>query len=213
LDLALNKLRQYSWLIFTSANGVKKFFERLEALHITYPADSCLKVAAIGPATGREIETRGIRLECLPEAFVAEGLVEALKDKILPGMRILIPRAKIAREILPEELRRMGAWVDVVEAYQTVLPESGGGIFSDLLSHQRPDMILFTSSSTVLHLAEMLAPTPLAEALDRITIACIGPITAELARKTVLTVTVIPSRYDVPSLVEAIEAFYQANLR
>jgi uroporphyrinogen III methyltransferase/synthase len=213
LDQALNQLEQYSWLIFTSANGVKKFFERLKGRAWGFPSETNLKIAAIGPATARAIEERGINVECFPEDFVAEGLVETLKNKILPGMKVLIPRARVAREILPNELRRMGAIVEVVEAYQTVLPTGGREAFLHLLDPHSPDMIIFTSSSTVLHLAEMLVPAPLPEVLGSMVVACIGPITAEVSRKLGLNVAVIPCRYDVPSLVAAIEDFFSANLR
>lgn len=213
LDRALNQFGQYSWLIFTSANGVKKFFERLKARALQFPSETNLRVAAIGPATARAIEERGINVECLPEEFVAEGLVEALRERILPGMKVLIPRARVAREILPEALRRMGAIVDVVEAYQTVFPTVGRDIFFQLLEPKSPDLIVFTSSSTVLQLAEILAPALLPEVLGNMAVACIGPITAGVARKLGLNVAVTPSRFDVPSLVAAMEAFYSADLR
>ena len=84
-----------------------------------------IRIAAIGPATERAVSNLALRVEILPDEYKAEGLVESLKGKVLKGTRILIPRARVARDVLPEELRKQGAQVDIVEAYQTVIPDSG----------------------------------------------------------------------------------------
>ena len=154
------------------------------------------------------ITSHGMSVETLPEDFVAEGLVASLHGRILPGMKILIPRALEAREVLPEELRRMGAIVDVIPAYQTVIPRGRIDQFHAILQQNGVAMIVFTSSSTIVNLGKMVFPKSLPDILKDLSIACIGPITAETASKNGLKVSVIPLRFDVPSLVESIEQFF-----
>jgi uroporphyrinogen III methyltransferase / synthase len=208
LDQALTNIGDYSWVIFTSVNGVKKFFERLQTLQIKLPAPPPFKVAAIGPATGRMIISHGMGVEFLPEDFMAEGLVASLQGRILPGMKILIPRALEAREILPEELRRMGAIVDVIPVYQTVIPLGRMDQFHAILQQNGVAMIVFTSSSTIINLGKMVSPQSLPDVLKNLSIACIGPITAATASKSGLRVSVMPLRFDLPALVESIEQFF-----
>ncbi len=211
LDQALHQLSDYSWLIFTSVNGVQKFFDRLIHLRIPFPSPPPFKVASIGPATARALQAQGIEVHVLPEAYMAEGLLASLDGEINPGMKILIPRAKEAREILPEELRKTGARVDVVAAYQTVAPAGGAACFQQILSSGPVDMIIFTSSSTVKNLGKILHPSALPAALKGLSVACIGPITAATAQEAGLRVDVMPDRFDVPSLVESIERFFSSS--
>src|SRR5579871_5975301 len=121
LDTALKNLSTYDWLILTSVNGVDAMWERLAQLRVAKKALSHLCIAAIGPATRKAIEQRGLNVDIVPKEYVAESVVRSLKGKVR-GKRVLLVRAKVARDVIPTELRRAGAHVDVVEAYETVVP-------------------------------------------------------------------------------------------
>src|ERR1035441_6896954 len=122
LDDALKNIKTYDWLILTSANGVEAMWERVRKLRITRRNLKHLQIAAIGPATKKAIMKRGLKVKMVPEEYVAESVVKGLRDKVI-GKRVVLIRAKIARDVIPEELRAAGAQVDVVEAYETVVPE------------------------------------------------------------------------------------------
>ncbi len=122
LDSALKNLSEYDWLILTSVNGVEALWERLQELRFKTQRLAHLKIAAIGPATRRAIEEHGIKVNVVPEEYVAESVVASLRRKV-KGKRVLLARAKVARDVIPRELRKLGARVDVVEAYETVIPQ------------------------------------------------------------------------------------------
>src|ERR1700758_2200497 len=121
LDAALNNLKTYDWLILTSVNGVDAMWEPLSKLRITKKSLTHLKIAAIGPATKKAIEKRGVKVDLVPDEYVAESVVRSLKKKV-KGKRVLLVRAKVARDVIPKELRKAGGAVDVFEAYETVVP-------------------------------------------------------------------------------------------
>src|SRR5215469_10267349 len=123
LDTALKNLTTYDWLILTSVNGVDAMWERFARLRLTKKCLKHLKIAAIGPATKKAIEKRGVKVDVVPDEYVAESVVRSLKQKV-KGKRILLVRAKVARDVIPTQLRKAGAAVDVFEAYQTVVPAS-----------------------------------------------------------------------------------------
>jgi uroporphyrinogen-III synthase len=123
LDSALKNLPVYDWLILTSVNGVETMWERLSKLRLTKKSLRHLDIAAIGPATKRAIEKRGLKVKVVPEEYVAESVVKSVR-KQAKGKRVLLVRAKVARDVIPRELRKAGAEVDVVEAYETVVPRS-----------------------------------------------------------------------------------------
>ncbi|MCI0622246.1 MAG: uroporphyrinogen-III C-methyltransferase [Acidobacteria bacterium] len=208
LDQAIRDIEAYQWLVFTSVNGVENFFSRWRQLGRDVRDLKDIRIAAIGPATEKSVAERGLNVEVLPDEFKAEGLLESLKGKALKGARILIPRAKVARDVLPVELQKQGARVEVVEAYETILPKAGRERLEQLLDERPLDMIVFTSSSTVSNLAEMLKPHSLPEMLKPATVAAIGPITKRTVEDHGLQVQVQPSQYTIPSLVEAIVSFY-----
>jgi len=209
LDRAIRSIEDYQWLVFTSVNGVQKFFSRYRHLGRDLRDLKGLRLAAIGSATEKSLAERGLNVEVLPDEFKAEGLLESLKGKVLKGSRILIPRAKVARDILPIELQKQGAQVDVVEAYETTLPHQGRERL-ELIFEERPlDMIVFTSSSTVTNMVEMAKPGALQDALRQTAIAAIGPITKQTAESCGLAVQVQPSHYTIPALVDEIVEFYK----
>ena len=157
LDSALKKIDKYDWLILTSVNGVDALTARMRKLHINPSAFSHMKIAAIGPATQAAIENRGLKVAVVPDQYVAESVVKSLRRK-MKGKRVLLARAKVARDVIPRELRRLGAKVDVVETYETVVPSSSGKRLSALMADEkrRPHVVCFTSSSSVRNFAQLL---------------------------------------------------------
>jgi uroporphyrinogen III methyltransferase/synthase len=198
LDRALLELHGYDWLIFTSANGVKYFAERLDAS----PTDLRslrAKICAIGPGTKATVEALHLKVDRLPKEFVAESMLEALQDDDMEGKRVLIPRAAVARDIVPVELRKRGAAVDLVEAYRTVEPENLAELVERTLA-RKPHWVTFTSSSTAANF--LSATTP--HAMRDVKIASIGPITSATARKLGYTVAAEADPHTIPGLLNAI---------
>src|SRR6266700_8290130 len=136
LDSALKKIDKYDWLILTSVNGVDALAARMKKLHINPSALSHMKIAAIGPATQAAIENRGLKVAVVPDQYVAESVVKSLRRK-MKGKHVLLARAKVARDVIPRELRRLGAKVDVAEAYETVIPTPSGKRLSALMSDDK----------------------------------------------------------------------------
>lgn len=207
IDGALERLDTYDWALFTSVNGVKYFIERLKAKGRDVRDLKGIKLCAIGPKTASEIEALGLRLDFVPKEFRAEGIIEGLGD--VKGKRILLPRAEVAREILPEELTRMGATVDVVTAYRTLRPEGKTAEIKDLFRESKIDMVTFTSSSTVTNFLQMFEEGEGAELLKGVEVASIGPITAETAKKHGIETNIMPADYTIPALAEAIVDYYK----
>lgn len=204
LDSALKNLGSYDWLILTSVNGVHAAWERMKKLRLDKRAAAHLKIAAIGPATSKAIQERGLRVDVVPDEYVAESVVEALRDKVA-GKRIVLARAKVARDVIPTELRRLGAEVDVIEAYETVVPRSSQtklqSIFKD--SKRWPNVITFTSSSTVKNFVSLIKGTN-ARTLAGIQFASIGPVTSSTLRDLKFGVDIEARKYTIPGLIEAI---------
>ncbi len=179
LDKALKKIPAYDWLILTSVNGVNALNKRLDKVEMHPGMLKHLKIAAIGPATRDAIEGLRLKVTVMPEEYVAESVVSALKDKV-NGQRVLLIRAKVARDVIPQELRKAGAEVDVAEAYETVVPTNSAEKLRAVLADetQRPNIITFTSSSTASNFVTLLGPgvSP-KDALQGITLASIGPVT------------------------------------
>jgi uroporphyrinogen-III synthase len=212
LDSALKNLRDYDWLILTSVNGVDAVWQRLNKLGLTNKQLKHLKVAAIGPATKKAIEKQGIKVNVVPEEYVAESVVQSLRDRVA-NKRVLLARARVARDVIPRELRKLGAQVDVVEAYETVIPKSSRTRLRAMLkdSNHRPHVITFTSSSTVRNFVTLLGKNmchrpPKASALDDIRLASIGPITSSTLRELGLPVDIEAKEYTIPGLIKALES-------
>ena len=211
LDRALEAIDQYDWLIFTSVNGVRYFFQRYFRHHPDIRQLKGVRIAAIGPATRRAVCDFNLAVDTLPSDYQAEGLVESLRGKVVKGARVLLPRARVAREVLPSQLRRQGARVDVVEAYRTGPPDNAQSRWAQVLQEAAPHMVVFTSSSTVTNLAGLSRPRPLAESLQGVAVACIGPITAGTARDLGLQVNIVPEKYTTASLIESMEAYFSGR--
>ncbi|MHB0977102.1 MAG: uroporphyrinogen-III synthase [Candidatus Aquicultorales bacterium] len=204
LDRAIDRLPAgYDWLVFTSANAVRFFAERLEALGKGPEAIQGLKVASIGPVTSRVAKKHGLTPTYQPEEAVAESVVEGFKGLGVEGERFLIPRAEVARDVIPEGLRSMGAIVDVVDAYRTIPNEESGRELRRLIAEEEIDVLTFTSSSTVKNFVALLHEEHL-KAVERLTVAVIGPVTAKTAQELGIHVDVIPDEYTVDGMVKAL---------
>jgi uroporphyrinogen-III synthase len=206
LDLALKSLSTYDWLILTSVNGVDAMWERLQRLKLTKKHLQHLHVAAIGPATRKAIEKHGVKVDVIPEEYVAESVVESLRHQIA-GKRVLLARAKVARDVIPRELRKLGATVEVVEAYETVIPAASKKKLQALLKNpaRRPHVITFTSSSTVRNFVDLLGRAGAQRAALRdIQFASIGLVTSSTLRELGLPVSIEAREYTMPGLVKAI---------
>ena len=228
LDSALKNLENYDWLILTSVNGVEAMWARLERLCLprsregqkfTRAANSPrrnaalaaggIRIAAIGPATKKAIEQRGAKVDVVPKEYIAESVVRSLRAKV-KGKRVLLVRAKVARDVIPRELRKAGAHVDVVEAYETVVPASSRARLRSAFNQEgkRPHVVTFTSSSTVKNFAALLdrrKQTPVAGTLT----ASIGPVTSATLRELGFPVDIAAKEFTIPGLVAAIAEVFR----
>lgn len=208
VDQAIERLETYKWIIFTSTNGVEEFFRRLQALRLDARRLGAARVCAIGSATAGSLERYNIIPDVVPAEFRAEGVIEALKPYDVQGAKILLPRAEVARDLLPVELEQRGATVDVVPVYRTVKSPTAGDILKPLLQDRKIDLVTFTSSSTVTNFVEALAQEDLKAICEGVRVACIGPITKETAERVGLTVDIMPQQYTIPTFASAIAEYF-----
>jgi uroporphyrinogen-III synthase len=218
LDAALKNLGTYDWLILTSVNGVEAMWNRLEKMKpkpkakakSAFGTDSArrLRIAAIGPATRKAIEQRGAKVDIVPEEYIAESIVTSLKGKVR-GNRVLLVRARVARDVIPKQLRKAGAHVEVVEAYETVVPQRSRARLRAALKNpsQRPHLVTFTSSSTVKNFVKLLGSSSQARHKEfaGIQMASIGPVTSATLREVGLPVDIEANEFTIPGLIKAIE--------
>lgn len=204
LDRAIKDIRNYDWILFTSVNGVSAFIERLRVKGKDLRELYGIKVAAIGEKTAEALELSGIGVELVPRDFRAEGLIDIFSTMNIDGSKLLIPRAKAARTILPDTLRRMGALVDVAPAYETVQPPSRDiKIIKKLIKEGDLDVLTFTSSSTARNFFDQVGKIP----KDTV-IACIGPITAGTVKELGYDTEIMPEKYTVEALSQAISDYF-----
>ncbi|MBI4734318.1 MAG: uroporphyrinogen-III C-methyltransferase [Rubrobacteridae bacterium] len=206
IDNAFERLeggKGYDWVIFTSANGVKYFIKRMKALNKDIRILAGAKIAAIGPATARAVKNLLINVDLTPKEFVAESLIAEFEKTGVNGKSFLIPRALVARNILPDTLREMGAEVDVAETYQTVLGAEAGDRLRKMIIEKEIDIATFTSPSTVTNFIKQVGPD-YKELVSGIKIAAVGPITADAIREAGLNLDIMAKEYTVPGLVDAI---------
>jgi uroporphyrinogen-III synthase len=206
LDVALRNLANYEWLILTSVNGVDAMWERMKKLHLTKNVLGGVSIATIGPATKRAIEEHGVSVDVVPKEYIAESVVRSLKKQI-GGKRVLLVRAKVARDVIPRELRLAGAVVDVVEAYETTVPQSSRRQLRTVLTDpkRRPHVVTFTSSSTVRNFVELAGlQRKNNAAIDGIRMASIGPVTSSTLREFGLKADIAAKEFTIPGLVTAI---------
>jgi uroporphyrinogen III methyltransferase/synthase len=207
LDRACAMAGTYDWIVFTSVNGVDHFMRRLLTVGDIRDLKG-VRICAIGPSTAERVARHGIRVDAVPEENRGEAVVGALgPTSELAGRRFLLPRADIAREAIADELRAADADVTEVAAYRTLLAgferDGDHDVYRMLLDRQI-DAVTFTSASTVRNFAQIFGPEQAADLLSTTVVASIGPVTAEAAQQLGIETTVMPKRYTVPDLVNAL---------
>ena len=207
LDSALKNIAKYDWLILTSVNGVAAFWERANKNQVTRRHLQHLKIAAIGPATKKAMESHGLKVHVVPKEYVAESVVKSLRRRVA-GKRVLLARAKVARDVIPRELRKLATEVDVVEAYETVIPRPSRARVRAMFvnTKRRPDIVTFTSSSTVRNFVQ-LAGRQVWRGCPRPLTASIGPVTSATLRELGLGVDIEARQYTMQGLVKAVVAW------
>lgn len=209
VDRAIADIASYQWLIFTSVNGVISFMNRLRSNGLDARRLAGCTICCIGPRTAQELEKFGVAADIIPSDYQAEGVLAALEGRQLSRARVLIPRAEVARELLPDELRARGALVDVVPVYRTIAPSEAVEAWRQQLANRDIHVVAFTSSSTVRNFVELVGGAETAkELLKPVAIACIGPITAKTVEEYGLTVSILSRENTVPALAEAIAQAY-----
>jgi uroporphyrinogen III methyltransferase / synthase len=217
LDAAVAEAGTYDWIIFTSANGVEFFMHRLGAGSGDIRDLKGVKIVAIGPATADRLARYGLRIDLQPAESRAEAIVQALREmEDLKGKRFLLPRADIAREVLPDELRKSGADVTEVVAYRTVLAEierEGDPDIYRMLLEKRVDVVTFTSASTVKNFVQIFGAEQSPDLLNATVVASIGPVTAEAAEQYGIKTAIMPEEYTIPALVDAIVEHFRQDVK
>ena len=218
LDEALDHLYGYDWLIFTSTNGVDFFLKRLTDRGQQVDDLDEIKVCAIGQRTADKLHDAHIHVDLVPSQSTAEGVFTALAefaggDEHLRGLNILLPRAAVGRDVLPDALQKAGARVDVVTTYQTVLPDNiDRGKLAAMLAGSG-DCIAFTSPSTIKNLARLFDTHDLGKTFPRMVVACIGSVTAEAAVEYGLRVDIQPDQFTTKDLAQAIADYFDTDKR
>ncbi|HTM37690.1 MAG TPA: uroporphyrinogen-III synthase [Terriglobales bacterium] len=208
LDSALKRIAEFDWLILTSVNGVDAVASRLERLKIRMEALCSLQIAAIGPSTKAALEKLGLKVEVVPRRYIAESVVESLREKVR-GKRVLLARARVARDVIPRELHNLGAKVEIVEAYETRVPATSEKSIRMLMSDpgRRPNLIALTSSSSAKNFMHLLGGDRASRReLAGIQFASIGPVTSATLRELGLPVHIEAREFTIPGLIQAILA-------
>ncbi|HET7522453.1 MAG TPA: uroporphyrinogen-III synthase [Bacillales bacterium] len=206
MKTALSHLSEFKWIIFTSANGVRFFMERLREFHLDFPKEA--KIAVVGEKTNDTLKNYGLAACIVPKKFVAESLLEQLKSEVQPGDKVLMPRGNLARKVLPEELGSLGAAVTDLVVYETIQNNGSRHALAESILKHRVDAVTFTSSSTVTHFMRLLAAAGLKDRMGQVKIACIGPVTAETARESGLVPDIVAEEFSTSGLLDALEQFY-----
>jgi uroporphyrinogen III methyltransferase/synthase len=213
LDEACARAAAYDWIIFSSANAVDAFVERLLATPQDVRALAGVKLGVVGPAAAERLTRLGLKVELTPSEYRAEAVLHAIAERGgVRGLKVLLPRADIGREVLADELRKQGAEVTDVIAYRTVVAEperDGEPDIYRMLLERRIEVVTFTSASAVRNFVRLLGAEPAADLLRTTIVASIGPVTAEAAAQCDIHTTVMPAIYTVPALVDAIVSYFE----
>ena len=202
LDAALRQAGDFDWLVVTSANAVRVMDERLTALGLGAQSLAHLRCAAVGPSTAEALRSMGLRVDVVPERYVGETLADALAERVR-GQRVLLVRAAVARDVVPEALRAVGAEVVIVDAYRTVVPADAAGRARAIFGAESlPDAVVFTSGSTVTHLLDVLREAGLVFPRD-VPCVSIGPVTSAALHEAGLVVAAEAESASLDGLVEA----------
>jgi uroporphyrinogen III methyltransferase/synthase len=204
VDRAIDRLAEFDWLLLTSVNGVEFFMQRLRERGRDLRELKGIKIGAIGPKTADALQQYRLVPDLVPQYFQAEAILEGLQTEQLEGKRILLPRALEAREVLPQELTKRGAIVEVVPVYRTIVPRAGREAVREMLQKKALAVVTFTSSSTVKNFMKLFKEEPVGQWLADVKVACIGPITADTAREMGLHVDIQPKDFTVSALAREI---------
>jgi uroporphyrinogen-III synthase len=212
IDRALQQLQRYQWIVFTSANAVAPFVERLQQAGLSAADTAHARIAAVGPATAKALEQAGFSVALLPESYVAESLAAALRP-LVPGCRVLLVRALAARDVIPEELALAGAEVTIADAYQNSIPlESIEEIRQRFHNAAlQPDAVTFTSSSTARNFFALLEAAGLASLPKGTVVASIGPVTSATLRELEQEPHLEASKSTIPGLVAVLETYFRSR--
>jgi uroporphyrinogen III methyltransferase / synthase len=197
-----------SWAVFTSANAVDLVFDTVDRLAMDARTFAGTRIVAIGPETAAALQRHGLRADLVPAEYVAEAVADAMLAEGVAGAHVWLPRAAMARDVLPDRLREAGADVDVLPLYRTVLPPDTSERLKALLDQAPVDAVTFTSSSTVQHFLAALDGRPFPPGAIA---ACIGPVTARTAEAAGLPVAVVATEYTTAGLAAALAAHFSAR--
>ena len=211
LEKSIDNINSFDWLIFTSVNGVKFFFNTLYSKNKDVRVLGHLKFACIGPVTKDELKKHGIISDVLPETYRAESVAKAFANKNIKDKNILIPRAKEARAILPQELIKMGAVVHEVTAYETTLENRDKDVLIKMLENNEIDVVTFTSSSTVENFTKLIPSDKFKKLIENITCACIGPITEKTAVSLGFNPDIVATDFTIDGLMDSILQHFNKN--
>lgn len=212
VDAAIAKLESYDWIILTSVNGAAGFLGRLKELRGSAEAAAACRICAVGPKTRAAVEKEGLEVSFMPGRHVAEAVVEEAPAGTWEGQRVLFARAAKGRDVIPVELGKLGAFVDLVAVYRNVKPPSAREAFEKALG-EGVDAITFSSGSTVKNFAALFPGGEARRILEGVTVACIGPVTADEAGRLGIAVDVMPETYTIPGMADALERYFDARPR
>ncbi len=207
-DRAIDRLPGYDWLILTSTNAVEWFLRRVRERRGNLACLSGVRICAVGPKTRAALEAAGLAVTFQPSVYRAERLIQEAGDGAWSGARVLFPRAAEGRDVIPDEMRRVGAALDLVTVYRTVPSPAGRERLRALLAAGALDAVTFTSGSTVKSFVALLDPAQVADIAGRVAVACIGPVTADDARAAGLPVDALAREATIPSLADALESYF-----
>jgi uroporphyrinogen III methyltransferase/synthase len=210
-DRAIGRLPAYDWLILTSTNAVDWFFGRVRERRGDLASLAGVRICAVGPKTREKIERAGLAVSFQPSVYRAERLIEETGEGAWRGTRVLFPRAAEGRDVIPDEMRRVGADLDLVTVYRTVPSPAGRERVRELLAAGALDAVTFTSGSTVTSFVSLLDPAQIAGIAGRVAVACIGPVTADAARAAGLPVDALAKEATIPALADALEDYFAAR--
>jgi len=210
-DRAIDRLPGYDWLILTSTNAVDWFFRRVRERRGDLACLNGVRVCAVGPKTRETIERAGLEVAFQPAVYRAEGLIDEAGENAWRGQRVLFPRAAVGRDVIPDEMRRGGAELDLVTVYRTIPSPTGRDKLWSLLAAGTLDAVTFTSGSTVKSFVSLLGPEQIAGIAGRVVVACIGPVTAAAARAAGLPVDALAAEATMPGLADALEEHFAAR--
>ncbi len=211
-DRAIDRLPGYDWLILTSTNAVDWFFRRVRERRGDLACLKGVRVCAVGPKTRAAIEAAGLAVEFQPSVYRAEGLINEAGEGAWDGRRVLFPRAAEGRDVIPDEMRRVGAELDLVTVYRTVPSQVGREKLRSLLAAGTLDAVTFTSGSTVNSFVSLLDPAQIESIAGRVVVACIGPVTADAARAAGLPVDALAREATMPGLADALEDYFARGI-